>query len=220
MYPFLQLVFQWGDIKGLVDGRTDGCHLYGASRNEKISVIAGKAVHYTLIYLFPLIFHGWKTALIASMSYVAAQSIVLATTFAVSHNVPEAKGGTPQTFAGERLNESRDVRDWGVQQLVTSANWGGVFGCFMTGGLNLQIEHHLFPAISFMHYPAISKIVKEEAEKRGLEYASYSTLREIMPKFVKFMSDVGKAEDVPPEEGGVTLEMIEERKAQGAVSLF
>ena len=55
---------------------------------------------------------------------------------------------------------------------MTSANWGGVFGCFMTGGLNLQIEHHLFPAVSFMHYPAISKIVRQEAEARGLEYAS------------------------------------------------
>merc|ERR1711924_42318 len=88
--------------------------------------------------------------------------IVLATTFAVSHNVPETKPGTPvpqSTFAGERLLESRDVRDWGIQQLVTSANWGDKVGCFFTGGLNLQIEYHMFPAVSFMHYPAISRIV-------------------------------------------------------------
>jgi len=103
---------------------------------------------------------------------------------------------------------------------VTSANWGGVFGCFMTGGLNLQIEHHLFPAVSFMHYPAISKIVEDEAKKRGLEYASYRTLTEILPRYVKFMRDVGRADDVPVEEGGVTEEMIEERKSQGTISLF
>ncbi|QDZ24457.1 fatty acid desaturase [Chloropicon primus] len=220
MYPFLQLVFQFGDIKGLIEGRTEGCNTYGASTNEKISVVLGKAVHYTLIYALPLIFHGWRTMLVSSFCYVAVQSIVLATTFAVSHNVPEAKGGVPQTFAGHRLNESRDVRDWGIQQLVTSANWGGVFGCFMTGGLNLQIEHHLFPAVSFMHYPAISKIVEDEAKKRGLEYASYRTLTEILPRYVKFMRDVGRADDVPVEEGGVTEEMIEERKSQGTISLF
>merc|ERR1711904_188045 len=114
MYPFLQLVFQYGDLKGLMDGKTDGCHLYGASKNEKMSVIAGKMVHYSLIYLVPLFLYGWKTALVSSMSYVAAQSIVLATTFAVSHNVPEAKpADNPQTYAGHRLNENRDVRDWG-----------------------------------------------------------------------------------------------------------
>ena len=36
-------------------------------------------------------------------------------------------------------------------QVLTSANWGGVVGNFFTGGLNLQVEHHLFPAVSFMH---------------------------------------------------------------------
>ena len=220
MYPFLQLVFQYGDIRGFIEGKTDGTHIYGASTNEKISVVVGKAVHYTLIYGLPLLFHGWKTALIAGMSYVAAQSIVLATTFAVSHNVPETKGGTPETFAGRKLRETRDERDWGVQQLVTSANWGGVFGCFMTGGLNLQIEHHLFPAVSFMHYPAISKIVRQEAEARGLEYASYPTLTEILPRYLKLMRDVGRAEDVPVEEGGVTEEMIERRRAEGALGFF
>ena len=212
MYPFLQLIFQVGDIQALVEGKTEGCHTYGASTNEKISVIVGKIVHYTLIYGIPFYFHGWKTALAAGMAYVATQSIVLATTFAVSHNVPETKGGTPQTFTGYRLAENRDVRDWGIQQLVTSANWGGVFGCFMTGGLNLQIEHHLFPAISFMHYPAIAKIVEDEANKRGVEYASYPTLRTILPRYLKFMRDVGRADDVPVSQGGVTEEMIKERK--------
>jgi fatty acid desaturase len=63
-------------------------------------------------------------------------------------------------------------RDWGVQQVLTSANWGGVIGNFFTGGLNLQIEHHLFPAISFMHYPAIAAIVADECKKRGINVSA------------------------------------------------
>ena len=50
----------------------------------------------------------------------------------VSHNVPEiskAKAGMPADL---------DERDWGVQQIVNSANWGDRIGCFLTGGLNLQ----------------------------------------------------------------------------------
>ncbi|PNH07823.1 putative Delta(5) fatty acid desaturase C [Tetrabaena socialis] len=66
------------------------------------------------------------------------QSIVLAATFAVSHNVPETKpldAGPTQAALDQVSNE----RDWGVQQVLTSANWGGVVGNFFTGGLNLQV---------------------------------------------------------------------------------
>lgn len=68
----------------------------------------------------------------------------------------------------DNLSTELAQRDWGVQQVLTSANWGGVVGNFFTGGLNLQIEHHLFPAISFMHYPAIAAIVADECKKRGI----------------------------------------------------
>jgi fatty acid desaturase (delta-4 desaturase) len=63
--------------------------------------------------------------------------------------------------------------------------------------LLLQIEHHLFPAISFMHYPAISKIVEDECKKRGIQYAHYDTLPEILARFSKFMQQVGEAEQTP-----------------------
>lgn len=103
---------------------------------------------------------------------------MLASTFAVSHNVAEAKplaAGPTQ----DNLTTEIAARDWGMQQILTSANWGGVVGNFFTGGLNLQVEHHLFPAISFCHYPAIAAIVADECEKRGVQYASYQTLPEV-----------------------------------------
>ena len=70
-------------------------------------------------------------------------------------------------------------------QVLTSANWGADIGNFFTGGLNLQVEHHLFPAISFMHYPAISRIVADECAKRGIPYVHYDTLPEIIGRFNK-----------------------------------
>lgn len=75
-----------------------------------------------------------------------------------------------------------------MMQVLTSANWGGRVGNFFTGGLNLQIEHHLFPAISFVHYPAIAKIVRDECEKRGIPYAHYDTLPAIIRRFVRYVS--------------------------------
>lgn len=61
------------------------------------------------------------------------------------------------------------------------------------------MEHHLFPAISFMHYPAISKIVAEEAAKRGVPYAHYPTLPQIIGRFMRYMSEVGAAEQAPAD---------------------
>lgn len=60
-----------------------------------------------------------------------------------------------------------------------------------------QIEHHLYPAVSFMHYPAISKIVADECAKRNIPYAHYQTLPEILGRFVGYMKEVGAAEQVP-----------------------
>ncbi len=80
--------------------------------------------------------------------------------------------------------------------VCVSCHRGGVIGNFFTGGLNLQIEHHLFPAISFMHYPAIAAIVRDEAHKRGLLYNEYQTLPEIIGHFVQYMKEVGEAEQV------------------------
>lgn len=81
--------------------------------------------------------------------------------------------------------------------VLCCAMCAGVVGNFFTGGLNLQIEHHLFPAISFMHYPAISRIVEDECKQRGITYAHYKTLPEILGRFIKYMQEVGAADQVP-----------------------
>ncbi|GBF97145.1 hypothetical protein Rsub_10332 [Raphidocelis subcapitata] len=196
-FPLLTLVFVFGDLQALFDNRTQGATLYGATAWERATVVLGKVAHFSLLLALPWALHGPGATLAGAAAYTAMQSVVLAATFAVSHNVPEAKpldAGTPRSTL---YDTELAARDWGVQQLVTSANWGGVVGNFFTGGLNLQVEHHLFPAISFMHYPAISKIVAEEAAKRGIPYAHYDTLPQIVARFVRYMKEVGVADQVP-----------------------
>ncbi len=121
-FPFLNAVFQVGDIKALLDNRTVGATLYGAQNIEKATVILGKFAHWTLVFFAPLALHGPSAAFIGTASYMVAQSVVLASTFAVSHNVAVAKplheGPTQESLYRGTLE-----RDWGVQQLLTSANW-------------------------------------------------------------------------------------------------
>jgi acyl-lipid (7-3)-desaturase (Delta-4 desaturase) len=187
-FPMMQVAFQVGDIVGLFTKDTEGAKLHGATALELSTVVIGKIAHFSLL-LAPLANHATASILAGIASFVAVQGMVLACTFAVSHNVAEAK--IPEDTGGEAWE-----RDWGVQQLVTSADWGGKIGNFFTGGLNLQVEHHLFPAICFVHYPAIAKIVKEEAAKFGINYASYRTLPGIFIQFMKFVKDMGVADQI------------------------
>jgi hypothetical protein len=90
-FPLLQVGFQITDIVGLVDNRTPGATLYGASSFEKATVLLGKVAHYALIWFVPIALHGWAAVWPAALAYIGVQGVVLATTFAVSHNVPETK---------------------------------------------------------------------------------------------------------------------------------
>jgi len=71
-------------------------------------------------------------------------------------------------------------------------SWGGSVGSFFTGGLNLQIEHHLFPGVAHNCYPEIAVIIKEECKKRGVRYADFDTLPEIVWELAKFLYQMGK----------------------------
>lgn len=59
----------------------------------------------------------------------------------------------------------------------------------------MQIEHHLFPAISFVHYPAIARIVAEECEHHGVNYAHHGSLFSILRKFIACLKQLGVAPD-------------------------
>jgi linoleoyl-CoA desaturase len=67
--------------------------------------------------------------------------------------------------------------EWAVTQLHGTANFStkNPIMLFLTGGLNHQIEHHLFPRISHIHYPQISKIVKETCAEFGVQYHEYKS---------------------------------------------
>lgn len=110
-----------GDWKALFDNRTQGATLHGATNFERGTLVVGKLAHYSLLLALPWALHGPAAALTGAAAYVFTQSIVLAATFAVSHNVPETKP-LDDNAARANLYTALGERDWGVQQVLTSAN--------------------------------------------------------------------------------------------------
>ena len=63
--------------------------------------------------------------------------------------------------------------EWYLRQMLGSANFhGGKLMSFMTGNLNYQIEHHLFPDLPSNRYAEMSVRVREICDRYGIPYTT------------------------------------------------
>ena len=76
---------------------------------------------------------------------------------------------------------------------LVAMNKNKIIGWYV-GGLNYQVEHHLFPRISHIHYPALSEIVQQECKKFGLPYHSFPSMGKAIVSHVKIMKQLGNPE--------------------------
>ncbi len=107
---------------------------------------------------------------------------IMSVIFQLAHVVEET---THPLVAPSGIVES----DWMIHQLETTANFcpGNRLLNYYTGGLNYQVEHHLFPNISHIHYPALSHIVKETATEFGVVYNQSPRFGQIFSSHLRFL---------------------------------
>jgi linoleoyl-CoA desaturase len=69
-------------------------------------------------------------------------------------------------------------KEWAIHQISTTANFAtkSRLASWFLGGLNFQVEHHLFPGISHVHYPQINKIIKETCKEFNVTYLEHRTI--------------------------------------------
>ena len=82
---------------------------------------------------------------------------------------------------------------WAIHQLFTTVNFSTknrIMNWF-SGGLNHQVEHHIFPHISHVHYTKISKIVRETAKEFNLPYHEYKTTRKALIAHFSHLREMG-----------------------------
>jgi fatty acid desaturase len=126
-------------------------------------------LHYTLMYILPCYLgYGGKTALVVAALGTMYGSMLTGWLFSVSHNFPGA--------VDIHAKPPKRQPDWAAAQVEHSCNWGGRVACFFTGGLNYQIEHHLFPSLDPNLYPALSEFVRKECKDAHVPYVHHPTL--------------------------------------------
>lgn len=148
-----------------------------------------KAIYISVWVVIPILVLNlaWWKILIGFfvMHYVAG--LILSVTFQLAHVMPVTEMPLPD-------EEGNMKNTWAIHQLFTTANFAPknkLVGWF-TGGLNRQIEHHLFSNISHIHYKDIAKIVKKTAQEFNLPYNEYKTTREAIISHFKQLKELGK----------------------------
>jgi linoleoyl-CoA desaturase len=151
-------------------------------------------VLYAFLFLALPIYFGGASWLVNALGFLLMQFIcglILAMIFQPAHVVPTSTYPVP--------NDSGVVEaDWAVSQLFNTANFAPKAKLFSwyVGGLNYQVEHHLFPSICHIHYNKISKIVEETAKEYNLPYHSYSTFVSALADHTRMLKNLGKKNPV------------------------
>ena len=98
--------------------------------------------------------------------------------------------------ASENLNGELD-NNWSVHQLYTTCDYAPKSTIFswLVGGLNYQVEHHLFPNISHIHYRHISKIVQSKTKKYGLPYHVNKSFPHAVWQHIKMLKLLGEGQN-------------------------
>jgi linoleoyl-CoA desaturase len=87
----------------------------------------------------------------------------------------------------------RMKNDWAEHQLATTVDFAPTnrLLSWFVGGLNFQVEHHLFPKVCHLHYPALAIIVADVARRHGLRHRSTSTLRKALGSHYQHLRAMG-----------------------------
>ncbi|CAM1359180.1 fatty acid desaturase family protein [Tenacibaculum soleae] len=165
---------------------------YGKFPNPKIEwtkLVISKVIYYSLWILLPLLVLNiaWWKVLVGFFIMHYTAGMILSVVFQLAHVVPNTKMPLPD-------KEGNLEHTWAVHQLYTTSNFAPKNWLinFYTGGLNHQVEHHIFPNISHIHYNKLAKIVRETAEEFNLPYNEYKTMTRALIEHFKQLGSLGK----------------------------
>jgi fatty acid desaturase (delta-4 desaturase) len=151
------------------------------------------AIALRLLYIYvhvvcPIQFHGFGARAIRDIMVLGiSESLALSVLFSLSHNFENADRDPTH----ETKKDADGKVCWFKSQVETSSTYGGRIAGYLTGGLNFQIEHHLFPRMSSAWYPYIAPTVRRVCEKHGVRYTYYPWVWQNLWSTLRYMHAAG-----------------------------
>lgn len=163
-------------------------------RKEHVIFWLSKALYVVFYIAIPIVVVGFLPWLVGFLCMHAAMGFTLTIVFQLAHVVEETE------FEFVDASDFKHIEnEWAIHQIKTTANFSpkSKLISWYVGGLNFQIEHHLFPRISHVHYPAISKIVEAKCREFGIAYHSMPNMMTAVNSHFRFLKELGKRPENP-----------------------
>lgn len=200
LYAFIVPKWQFlDDFSAVIKGRI-GETPFPRPRGVDLAVfIAGKLAFFGWAFLLPAQLHPLPTVLLFYGIVVAVQGLALSVVFQLAHSNDATESfavpgipGIPGDTGGDPESE------WAVHQIETTANFArrNRLLTWYVGGLNHQVEHHLFPRISHVHLPLIADEVAQVCREHDVRYREYPSLTSAIVSHFRWLRDLG----VPPQQ--------------------
>ena len=180
----------YGDFRDMFTG-TVGERPFTRPRGSDLAgFVIGKLVFFSLAFGLPLVFHPIGSVLLFYALVSAVAGVLLALVFQMAHVVEEAAFPVPDA-TGRQM-----ATPWAIHQLETTVDFARgnrVLG-WLIGGLNFQIEHHLFPRISHVHYPLVARVVEDTCREFGVTYREHRTFAAGIASHYRLLRTLGQPE--------------------------
>ena len=177
----------YDDSYSVAAGRV-GEHKVPRPRGLDLAIfIGGKVVFFTWAFLIPMLLHPILGVLGVYFLAAFSSGVVLSVVFQLAHCVEDADFPLPNA-------DGKMDTDWAVHQVQTTVDFSRrnpVLSWFL-GGLNFQVEHHLFHRICHIHYPALSKLVEKTREEFGVRYAANKSFLSAVASHWRWLHRMGQ----------------------------
>ena len=177
------------DFVTVIQGRIGRSKFRRPKGWELFGLIAGKLVFFTLAFVLPSLNHPWwLVVLFYAITWFIAGWVV-SVVFQLAHCVEDT------TFPQLTPSSHRLASAWGICQVKSTVNFAprNRLLTWYLGGLNHQIEHHLFPSISHVYYPRISSEVKAVCAEYGVVYFAHESLLAAVMSHFRWLRRMGTA---------------------------
>ncbi|MBI5373667.1 MAG: acyl-CoA desaturase [Sphingobacteriales bacterium] len=154
---------------------------------DHISFWGFKLLHAFIFVAIPIWKLGFLPWMTGFLVFGLFAGFVLSIVFQLAHTVEHTQ--FPHADSHNKMED-----EWAIHQLKTTANFAthNKVISWLVGGLNFQVEHHLFPRISHVHYPAISKIIKKACADFGITYIEYPKMRLALVSHVHHLRNLSR----------------------------
>lgn len=195
-YGFMTIAKLVGDFPQLIKYNRNGLTQQQKEKPAKefVIMIITKTIYLALIFGLPLWLTSftWWQVLIGFFIMHMTGGIIMSVVFQMAHVVE----GTEQPLPNA---EGIIPDEWMVHELRTTADFAPnnrLFSWYV-GGLNFQVEHHLFPNVCHVHYKIISRIIRRTALESGFHYNQKPTLGSAFLSHVRTLKQLGSQITVP-----------------------